>query len=222
MNKSLNEEYISEPETGAKLSLEQAQSGYWVKHNNEFATVSEADIEKMHTEKEKIIQRGINYLKSSKNYLSIKIDDSEILQLEKLITLKKYSDWYSSNSYKYIDENKILIIINIYDDGYTEPVLFFCLNLNFDAGHYYFSPKTRVEKILDIIKSDNQIKLKEFKCNTYRKTKFNVRLINLLKKIDEKRDIEFELLDNKLYIKNCKLLTENEVKIMEKILKKIC
>ncbi|QYA26684.1 hypothetical protein G3I01_14655 [Gramella sp. MT6] len=45
INESLADEYIIDPETGAKLTLEEAESGHWINHDNEYITIPEKEIE---------------------------------------------------------------------------------------------------------------------------------------------------------------------------------
>ena len=52
-----------DPETGAKLTLEQAESGHWINHDNEYKTTPESEIEKLYSEEAKNAERAINYLK---------------------------------------------------------------------------------------------------------------------------------------------------------------
>lgn len=223
LEKSLADEYIIERETGAKLTLEQAESGLWIKHDNELREMPESDIEKFPTDEERVVFRGLNYIKSSKNYIPNKISNKKVSTLEKLEILKKYDDWFYSDSYKLAsDDKKQLIIINIDDNGYKEPQLLFSIQLDFDTGHYYFRPKTKTEKILDKIRNDDEIKLKDFECFDYKKSLNTISLIKTIDKIDKKQDIEFEFFNNILYLKNRKLLSVAEVKILETILKNVC
>jgi hypothetical protein len=52
MKQSLDDEFIIDPETGAKLTLEQAESGHWLTHDNESKEITEDAISKLSYEDE--------------------------------------------------------------------------------------------------------------------------------------------------------------------------
>ena len=46
----MEDEYIIDPETGAKLTLEEAESGHWIAHENEFRTIPDSELNNLPTE----------------------------------------------------------------------------------------------------------------------------------------------------------------------------
>jgi hypothetical protein len=66
MRQSLADEFIIDPETGAKLTLEQAESGHWLIRDNESREITEDAISKLPYEDEQTVERALNLLRANK------------------------------------------------------------------------------------------------------------------------------------------------------------
>jgi predicted DNA binding protein len=230
LEESLKDEFIIDPETGAKLTLEQAQSGHWIAHDNEFKTVPENEIEKLLTEEEKKFEICKNYLKESNEYKKHKLTDKQLQVLEETKVLSKYDNWSYSDCFnlEYTDGLILLPAVEINDktpvyfsNNYTEPQVLFWLKFDFDMGHYYLREKLSIEKFLDLIKKDDDLKLKNYESFTIRKSNNIIKVIKILEKFENQERIEIEFMDNNLFVKNERLASLEEIKRMEKIIKNL-
>jgi hypothetical protein len=230
LQESLKDEFIIDPETGAKLTLEQAQSGHWIAHDNEFKTLADSEIEKLVTEEEKKVEICTNYLKESKEYKKHKLTDKQIHTLENTKILSKYDNWTYSQCFntEFADGLVLLasVVINdktpgYYSTTYIEPQVLFWLNFDFDMGHYYLREKSNVEKFLDLIKKDDELQLNNYESFTIRKSHNIIKIIKILEKFENQNRIEIEFMDTNLFVKNEKLATIEEVTRLESIIKSI-
>ncbi len=130
LKKSLEDEFIYDPETGTKLTLEQAESGHWIAHNNENRIKDSNEIEQFYYGDEREIEKLKNHIKET-GYTYKKLTNSQIELLEKTEMLSKYDNWSYSNSF--INDNgncfvlfpKVEIIGNRHQSGYHESQIMF-------------------------------------------------------------------------------------------------
>ena len=228
IKESLEDEYIIDPETGAKLTLEEAESGHWVEHDNEFHTTPEPDIEKLHTAEQQEAEKAINYLKEKPEYRKKKLTPDQVDFIEQIKTLSKYDDWSYSNPFKieYCNGFVFLPAVRLnghsyYDNDYHESQIMFWIKLEIDLGHYYLREKSKTEKIFDLIRNDDDLKLNNYESFTFRKTDNLIVLINILKNFEGEKGLEIEFLDNNLFIKNTKLINTADILQIEKIVKNV-
>jgi hypothetical protein len=231
LKESLADEFIIDPETGAKLTLEQAESGHWIAHDNEFNTLPESDIEKLFTEEQKNAERGINYLKEKSDYRKQKLTENEIQILEKTKTLSKYDDWSYSDCFRLEYANGFVFLPAVkiidkepryFDNSYHESQVMFWLKLNIDLGHYYLRGKSKVEKFFDLIKNDDDLKLKNYESFTFRKSTNLINIKRILKSFEGYEGLEIELMDSNLFVKSQKLANLEDIKRIEGLIKKVC
>lgn len=230
LKESLADEFIIDPETGAKLTLEQAQSGHWVSHDNEFWTVSEAEIEKLYSEEEKEEQRALNILKESKDYLKHRFTEEDEIILESGKTLSKYDDWSYSNAFKMQFREGFILSTTVkwndnqpgyYERSYSESQLMLWLVLDTDFGHYYFRRKTQAEKFFDMIKNDDDLKLEHYECFTFTKTNNIIKQLKILNHFKNERNLEIEFLNNNLFIKTTKPINKQDVLTLDRIAREL-
>lgn len=230
LKESLKEEYII-TETGAKITLEEAESGHWIEHDNEYKVVTEEEIEKLKTEEEKIIERGLNYLKESKEYRKHNFSDKSIEILQNTEILSKYDDWGYSNCFSLEFANGFAFFPSVeyvdktpgyFTNNYNESQIMFWVKLDFDLGHYYLREKSKTEKFFDLTKKNVDIKLKDYEIFTFRKTNNLIKLIKIIEKFENQKNIEIEFVDNNIFIKNLKLANLEEIKQIENLIKNVC
>lgn len=231
LKESLADEYIIDPETGAKITLEQAESGHWVTHDNEFNTMSESDIDKLYTEEEKDAERGVNYLKEKTDYRKQKLTEQELKILEETKTLSKYDDWSYSDCFRLEYANGFVFLPAVeiedkgagyFDSSYHESQVMFWLKLNYDAGHYYLREKTGVEKIFDLIKNDDDLKLKNYESFTFKKSANLINTIRILKEFEGCNGLEIEFMNDNLFVKSLKLVNLEDIMRIETVIKNVC
>jgi hypothetical protein len=220
MRQSLAEEYIIDPETGAKLTLEQAESGHWVAHDNEFRELPEEDISKLAYEDQQIAERGLNRLRSNKNFHKrdhFEIDDFDVL--EQCITLSHYDDWSFSNLFSF--ENGFIFSPapeTNSDIIQTESQLMMWLRISFIDGHYYFREKTKTEAFFDKLRSDDELKFDNYECFAFKTSSQILHVKRIIDILVEFKGLEIELKDDNLFIKSLRLINKDDVIKFEKIL----
>lgn len=218
LQKSLEEEYIIDPETGVKLTLEEAESGKWFAHDNEFRTIPEDELNKIPIDEEKQVQVALNYLRESRFFTKIELNDNEVNKLIDTKILSGYGDWSYSNTYKF--ENGYVFLPTI-DGSRIETHLMIWLKIQNIQGHYLFREKTNSEKFFDLIRNDDEIKLKNYECFTIKKSINILNTIHIINKIKQHKGLEIEINNTNLFLKTLKLISIEDVKMMEKIIKKL-
>ncbi|MGY3795706.1 hypothetical protein [Aquimarina sp. 433] len=222
LKESLADEYIYDPKTGAKFTLEQAESGHWISHNNEHRIISESEIEKLYTDEQKNVERALNYLKQSQQYQKQRPTPNEINYLEHTSILSKYNDWSYSDSFALKNCNGYLFIPTVSYDNFREPQIMFWLKLRTDFGHYYLREKSHIEKFFDLIRNDDDLRLPNYESFTIKKTVNLSQVVELLKRFEGSKGLEIEFKDNNLFIKNNKLVNISEIEKIENIVKNLC
>lgn len=215
LKESLKDEFIIDPETGVKLTLEEAESGKWFTHDNEFRTIPRDELNKIPFERERQIETALNYLRGSRFFTKaiLNIAEEKILDATKI--LSGYQDWSYYDVYKF---PKGYIFLPTVDDYVTETRLMLWLKINNIRGHYLFREKTSSEKFFDKIRNDDEIKLENYECFTVKKSHNSISIINILKKIINKNGLEIEINNDDLFIKTLKLVSVDDVKKMEAII----
>lgn len=224
LKESLADEYIIDPETGTKLTLEQAESGLWVAHENEFRTITESDLEKLPTEEEKQAEIALNHLRESKEYLRTELTVEQFDFLEKTKTLTEYDDWEYSNPFKF--KKGIVLLPSVELTGtihYKESHLMFWVKIDNINGHYFFREKSSSEKLLDLLRNDDDdIKLSDYECFTIKKSHNIILITNILKHFESEKKLEIEIDNDNLFIKTTKLLNLDDIIRIERIVKNVC
>lgn len=226
IKKSLEEEFIIDPETGIKLTLEEAESGHWISHDNEHRPIPESEIENLISDGQKTLARAINYLRNDKNYKKIFLTEEQTETLIKTKILSKYDDWEYSNSFSF--ENGILIFLEpeiygktYFEEDYSETQLMFWLKIDRLEGHYYLREKSFTEKFLDKFRNDDYLKLKDYESFTFKKGNDLIRIHKLLDNFENQKGLEIEFYKNNLFIKTLKLANLDDIIRIEKIIKNV-
>jgi hypothetical protein len=208
---NLAEEYIIDPETGAKLTLEQAESGHWVDHTNEHLQMSESEIEKLYTEEEKNIERAANLLIGDIELKRTKFSDEQIERLEKTVILKKYDAW----NYYYCFHNTQLNfyiffptveiqqkVYTHYPDNFVETQIMFWIDLKQQHGHYYLRQKSTLESIFNHFNLDAKSFLKDYLTLVQEPSDNPLQLLRKVKPFEKIPNLEIEVSESDLLIKN--------------------
>ncbi|WP_132065896.1 MULTISPECIES: hypothetical protein [Aquimarina] len=226
LKKSLEDEHIIDPETGMKITLEEAESGHWVSHDNEFRTVPESDLEKLLTEDEKQAEIALNYLRENKDYKRTELTDEQFNIFDSTKTLNNYDAWSYSNPFSF--ENGVLILpapelhgMTYYQEDYKESHLMIWKKIENINGHYYLREKSSVEKIFDKFRNDDDLKLKDYESFTFKNSYDVIRINKLLENFENQKGLEIEINDDNLFIKTLKLVSIEDIKRIEQILKNV-
>lgn len=226
LKKSLADEFIYDPETGAKLTLEEAESGNWLAHDNLNRIKSKEELEQYYRGKEKEIEELVNFLKSN-GYKFTKLSNSQIEFLEQTKILSKYDDWSYSCSYSF-NEGKDFVFFprvtyhnNKHENGYSESQIMFWINDIRLDGHLYLRDKTYFEALTDRVRNDDLIKLDHFETFVFKKSTNMIPLIKTLQLLDIEKELEIEIIENSLLIKSLKYVDKTDYLRIEKIIKSV-
>ncbi|WP_047546066.1 hypothetical protein [Psychroserpens sp. Hel_I_66] len=225
LEESLKDEFIIDPETGAKITLEEAESGHWVNHNNEFRTIPESDLKKL-TEDEKQAEIALNYLRESRAFRKTELTDEQFDIFDKTKTLNSYDDWTYSNPFSFQDGILILPApelhgMTYYQDDYKESHVMFWKKIYNTNGHYYLREKSATEKLFDKIRNDDDLQLKDYESFTFKRSYDIIKINKILEKFENQKGLEIEINDDNLFIKTLKLISLEDIKRIEKILNNI-
>lgn len=211
----LNDDKIYDPETGVKMTLEQAQKGTWIKNDNFSRIRTEEEIDTYFDGVEKEIEKIANNLKS-RNFKHTKISNKYIKVLEKTHMLSKYDDWTYYNAFNLNDDDKVLFPEVQYHyrgkgtSSFTGIQIMFWLKIEDIGGHYFLREKETHEKILDLFRRDDDFKFGNFEVFTIIKSTNIKKIISTLSPFEKLKNIEIEIRNNDLFIK-----TTNQPNISE-------
>jgi len=212
------DQYIIEPETGAKLTLEQAESGAWDENQVDF--FSEDDYEKVLSEDEKNAELAIDLYRKNNKFKSTKFDEQEIEILENSQTLIKYDEWHYSNCFS--DKNRSIIFfvpsVRISKLNYTESQMMFWVKIENTKGHYHLYEVNKVEKILVRYKNRQSEFYNDYYCEILKRSQNFSYMKSILKKISEIKGFEFEIIDDNLLIKSTRLVCKQDIDEAEKLI----
>ena len=219
---SLKEDFIIDTETGAKLTLEQAESGIWDETQVEY--YSENDYAKTLIEEEKNAELAIDLYRKNENYKKTKFDNSEIEILESTLTLSKYDEWDYSNCLANENRNKIFFVpsVRIAKLNYRESQIMYWIKIQNINGHYHLYEVSKAEKVLLNFTKKENIYYNNYYCEILTKSHNVSNLKFILNKISELKGFEFEILNDNLFIKSKRLVCKVDIENAEKIINNIC
>lgn len=227
LKESLADEFIIDPETGTKITLEEAESGHWIPHDNEFLPIHE----KHFTKEEKNAEKALNYLRQSKEYRKLKLSEYQLDLLDKTKILSKYYDWSYTNAFSILYCNGVVLHPTVslsghqhgyFGEDYTESQIMFWIPLKHDTGHYYLRNKSHSEKFLDKLRNDDALKIENFEVFTFKPSQHLLYINNILKIITDYNAIEVEFYEHHLFVKNEKFINYDDLIRLEVLIQKIC
>ena len=221
LKESLKDEYIIKPETGAKLTLEQAESGHWIAHDNEFNTTPEAELEKLPSDSAKQVEIALNYLRGSKDYRRTELTDEQLNVLEQTRILSNYDDWTYSDPFKFEQGIIFLPAVDLLVGYFKAYPLMFWVKINNISGHYFFREKSSSEKLFDLIRNDDEIKSDRYECFTLKKSHSIIQIKRILEIFEDEKGLEIELDNDNFFIKTHSLVSLDDIVRVERIVKKI-
>lgn len=224
LKESLEDEYIVDPETGTKITLEQAETGNWtvkVEDESEFSVMPYDELKKIPTEETRTAQTAINYLRSSTFFRLYELTDEEFEVFEKTEILNGYDDWHYSHPYKFDNGILILTVGELNNTDYKESYIMVCIKISDIKGHYLFKEKTNTERFFDLIRKDDDIVLKDYESLTIKKSHNISYIKTVLKNIVNEKGLEIEIHNDNLFIQTLKLVNVYDLKRLETLLNTI-
>lgn len=225
LQESLEDETIYDPETGVKLTLEEAESGRWLAHDNAGRVKSDDELEKYYEGTDLVIERIINNLKEA-GYKKAVMSEADDKELEGLAMFTKYDDWHFSDPYSC---NNMLVLfpqvtmhpVTRHDPGFRQVQLLVRVKTDNEDGHYYLREKTAFEDLLDQFKSDDDLKTGAFECYTFKPSNQVIYLNNLLRAFEDETDLDIEIVRDHLFIKTTTEVNMERFKTLKQIVEGI-
>ena len=215
------DDLLSDPETGVKLTLEQAETGHWIEHDNEYLTIPESEIQQLDSEEDQIVQRALNYLRKSRAYRKTEFSEDEVQTILESEILGRYRSFTYQYPFRF-DKGIVFLahpdIGNHHDGSYYLRQFTFWIKITDIQGHYFIREKGWNEKVLDFISNDDEIKLGDYECFVFRRSENQVLLHHLLEKLEGKEKLDFELKDDNLFVKTVLLANLEDLIRIEKLL----
>ena len=217
IKESLADEFIIDPETGVKLTLEEAESGVWLNHDNEYRTISDEELNKFPTEGEKQAEVALNYLRANKDFKKTDLTHSELNKLEHTSILSSYDNWSYSNPFRF---NQLILFFpqpgisrsSVYhSDEYSESHTMLWVKIESIEGHYLFREKSSSEKFFDLIRNDDDIKLSNYECFTIKPSKSIIKIRRLLDEVISEKDLLIEIDNENLFVKTMRFINLEDV-----------
>lgn len=220
LNESLADEFIYDPVSGKKITLEQAESGNWEGDFNLNRIKSEEEIEKFYFGQEKETEKIINTIKT-KGYEFKRPTSSQVSFLEKSAIFKKYDDWTYSKSFSKDGGKSFIIFPNVslitnngrHLSNFNEEQMLFWIQKNTISGHSFFRKKTVAKAVVNL--------LKNYECITFKKSNNISSLITILNLFDKELGLEIETNEGNLLIKTLKAPSMEDFFRIEKVIQNI-
>lgn len=205
----MNDEFLTDPETGMKITLEEAEAGLWPEQD-EFASMPLHEIEKLPTEEMKQSAFALNYFLQSKTYLRYEMEMEEQSFLNQTAILGNHKHWSHSAAFESSFAKLKVLIVEL-----EFKHLFYWLQFESSYGHYFFRPKTNQERLFDRIKGDDDIVMDDYECLTYEASHEPEKLLPILELFQSQTNLEMEFSGRNFYVRTNTPLHVKDVEIFE-------
>ena len=222
LKESLEDDYIIDPETGTKITLEEAESGIWEVEDgigDEFSVMPDDELNKLPQEEARIAQKAVNYLKSSKFFRQYELSNEEFEILENTKILGGYDDWSFSHPFKFDNGFLILPAGKLNNTTYSESYILIWVKISNINGHYLFKEKTNVERFFDRFRKDDEIELENYECLTVKPSHNKTHIKSILSRIIKHNGLEIEIHNDNLFIQTLRLVNVDDIKMLEAIIR---
>lgn len=226
IRKRLESPLIYDPETGMEITLEQAEKGTFIDHDNHNRIRTKKELDQYFDATERVVEEIANYLKVN-NYSVFTLDEEHYSILDTISITKKYDTFDCQRCYKNLESNFLVLFPKVYIESTRQQIgingfqiLYWVKTTNFD-GHYYLRPKTNLESVLDKIRQDDPFIIENFEIYPIKEEINILPLIHLLKKFEGLEEIEIELKENDFFIKTLVEPTMDKFLELERIIKTI-
>lgn len=226
LKESMADEFIYDAETGARLTLEQAESGHWIENDNYNRIKSQEELDRHYFGKEREIEEMVNEMKKSGYEFTI-LSDSQLAFLENSKMLSKYDEWSYSHPFSFNYKKDFVFFPNVrysgsrYELAFQESQILFWIKDDRLSGHFYLREKTAIENLSDHFKSDDLIKIKNYETFAFKKSQNQIYVTKTLSKFEKESGLEIEVIDNNLLVKTLKFVNDADFYSIEKIVKSL-
>lgn len=217
LRKSLEDDFIIDPETGAKLTLEQAQSGIW---NDEEVTYYDPKTDPLVSPEYFEFSKLVDYYKLNSDYEVHIISDADVEFLESSLMFQKYSYWAFYHSFGHISKNTIVSFVLVELNVKTDQLLYWLKDVSF-SGHYKLYEISNTDKKIMSLSGVNGTFFNNYYCEPIKKTFYEIELFKFFEKIATINNLEIELLNSNLLIKTKNNVTQQDIDRLEEFLKQV-
>ena len=225
LDKRLADESIIEPETGAKLMLEQAEAGQWIYSGPVKQKYTEEEISNLDTPEEKEAYRTLNHIAASDLYKpsSLRNEDIDFINASRMFA--KYNSWAYVSAFELTHRPGKLIIPTVcirsqtaYQDDFEESQLLFWIYLEHDYGDYHITEKTTAQKLARLLSKSKGLVTKNYNVEVLRESPSLVRTLQLLKVFEDVKSLEIDLLEHNLLVKTTRAINPADLVKLEELI----
>ncbi|RZJ69037.1 hypothetical protein [Flavobacterium sp.] len=206
IRKSLSDDYLYDPKTGAKFTVEQAVSGQWLSHDNLDRLKSDEEISEFYSSEEQILERLANELKKS-GFQYSESSDEEIEILGNTHTLANYDTWFVKSRYISPDASYVVNFIRVVANPHFKQAGFQGFQMLFETkipdfdGHYLITERTFAEPLLELFVGKDDFAIKGLDVRTIRKGWNPMVLQEMLADFANESNLEIEINGENFYLK---------------------
>lgn len=215
LEESMQDEFLTDPETGMKITLEEAEEGLWPQQD-EFATMPAHEIEKLPTEEAKQAARTLNFFLENKNYLRTELAKNEESFLDETAILGNHGDWSYSSAFESAS-SPLIVLMPVLEFKH----LMYWVQLDATYGHYFFRSKTNTEKLFDRFISDDDINFENYECFTIQASKDPKRLMPILELFAALKNVELEFMEDHFFVRTTSPVNVKDVAVLESIVEQL-
>ena len=217
---SMEDNMIYDPETGTKITLEQAESGQWIP-DNDFDRLKE--IEKLTDEVKKNLRLVTNEMRTNNDFKPSELSNEQLDFLDGSELLNSYDDWSYSSVFQFSKGLVIMICIeeegeySYHSEDYYETQIFYWLDIKDCKGHYVFTEKSFAEKIFDRFKVDDEIVVDHYECHTIESSPYPQSVIDIMSCFSRNKGFVIEVDRNYLLFKSRRAACLEDFETMKSI-----
>lgn len=222
IKKRLEDPFIYDPETGAKITLGQAESGSWLLPDEEQREKYEDEQAKFYNHAE-LAEREVVVRLRKTGYVYRKFSEQEIDELESTLLLGQYDSWSYDHSYYSGTTNTHICFVTVSrlrDHRRTmhDTQLLFRKKISNHGGHYYFWEKTAADKFIGLFSRHTGIDFPVYGTQIITKSGNTLYIKKLVEKFTAEKDLEIEIKGENLFIKTLKPVNIFDLDRIEKII----
>ena len=214
----INDDLIYDPETGAKITLEQAQSGVWDLPSEEEKAKHEKE-QKVFLNEQGIEAGRLFELLKEKGFKAKKLNDEQIEFLEQSSLLTQYDDWGYTECF--INNDEVVVFspyVKLKKLHYEESQLMVWAKVNHASGHYYMEPQNIANKLLGSLLNKEEIKVENYSVYTIKKGFDVANAKKILEKFSNEKGLQVELNNNNMLIKTFVTPNRKDFERIEKLI----
>ena len=180
----LADERIYDPISGQLLTIEEAESGHFVKHVNETRIIPESELQQFYNEDLVIVQRCFNFLKKEGGKL-VELSEEVVEMVDNTRTFLSHPNWGTEQMCSF--ESSLYFLFPHVENGFANADMQTSGYMSIavivsgkDYGEYQAKPKSNVEMLLGKTFSKEDRFIANHILTTHRKEANEIHLINIL------------------------------------------